>query len=82
MAYRKHHGEGINSVFKMNTAEVSCDQVDSNRADQNTGDALLEVPVRTAMHWKSRVSSAIKYDVFKLDDSGNCIIRKTWLHCI
>ena len=21
-------------------------------------------------------------DFFKLDDSGNCIIRKTWLHCI
>ena len=29
------------------------------------------------MHGKSRVSSAIKYDCFKLDDSGNCIIRKT-----
>ena len=34
------------------------------------------------MHGKSRVSSAIKYDCFKLDDSGNYIIRKTWLHCI
>ena len=35
------------------------------------------------MHGKSRVSSVIKYDCFKLDDSGNCIIyRKTWLHCI
>ena len=33
------------------------------------------------MHGKSRVSSAIKYDCFKLDNSGNCIIRKTWLHC-
>ena len=39
-------------------------------------------PVRTAVHGKSRVPSAIKYDFFKLDDSGNCIIRKTWLHCI
>ena len=29
------------------------------------------------MHRKSRVSSAIKYDCFKFDDSGNCIIRKT-----
>ena len=29
------------------------------------------------MHGKSRVSSAIKYDSLKLDDSGNCIIRKT-----
>ena len=29
------------------------------------------------MHGKFRVSSAIKYDCFKLDDSGNCIIRKT-----
>ena len=34
------------------------------------------------MHGKSRVSSAIKYDSLKLDDSGNCIIRKAWLHCI
>ena len=34
------------------------------------------------MHRKSRVSSAIKYSCFKLDDSGNCIIRKTWLHCV
>ena len=34
------------------------------------------------MHGKSRVSSAIKYDCFKLDDSGNCIIRKAWLHCM
>ena len=34
------------------------------------------------MHEKSHVSSAMKYDCFKLDGSGNCIIRKTWLHCI
>ena len=34
------------------------------------------------MHEKSRVSAAIKYDCFKLDGSGNCVIRKTWLHCI
>ena len=34
------------------------------------------------MHRKSRVSSGIKYDCFKLDDSGNCFIRKTWPHCI
>ena len=34
------------------------------------------------MHGKSRVSSAIKYDCFKLDDPGNCTMRKTWLHCI
>ena len=33
------------------------------------------------MHGKSRVSSATKYDCFKLDGSGNCIIRKTWLPC-
>ena len=30
-----------------------------NRTDQNTGGALLELPMRTAMHRKSRVSSAI-----------------------
>ena len=28
------------------------------------------------MHEKSRVSSAIKYDCFKLDGSGNCIINQ------
>ena len=28
-------------------------------ANQNTGSALLEFPMRTAMHGKSRVSSAI-----------------------
>ena len=31
------------------------------RANQNTGGALLEVPVRTAMHGKSCVSSAIEF---------------------
>ena len=30
-----------------------------SRADQNTGGALLEFPVRTAMHLKSLVPSAI-----------------------
>ena len=29
------------------------------RADQHTGGAFLEFPMRTAMHGKSRVSSAI-----------------------
>ena len=51
------------------------------RADQKTGSSLLEFSGRTAMLGKSRVSSAIKYDCFKFHGSGNCIIRKTWLHC-
>ena len=34
------------------------------------------------MHGKSRVSSAIKYDCFKLDGSGNCIIRRRALYLI
>ena len=34
------------------------------------------------MHGKSRFWFAIKYDCFKVDNSGNCIIRKKWLHCI
>ena len=34
----------------------------THRVDQNTGGALLEFPVRTAIHGESRVSSAIKYD--------------------
>ena len=45
-----------------------------SRSDQKTGRAFLEFSGRTAMHGKSRVSSAIKYDCFKFDDSGNCII--------
>ena len=53
------------------------------RADQKPGGALLEVSGRTAMHEESRVSSAMKYDCFKFEAfSGNCIIRKTRLHCI
>ena len=35
------------------------------RANQNAGGTLLEFPVRTGMHGKSRLSSAIKYDFFK-----------------
>ena len=34
-------------------------QVSITRADQSTGGALLEFPMRTAMHGKSRVSSSI-----------------------
>ena len=34
------------------------------------------------MHWKSLVSSAIKYDCFKLHHSGNCIIIRIVLYCI
>ena len=57
--------------------------MNQTRADQNTGRRRsLKFPVRTAMHGKSRVSFAIKYDFFKLENSGNYIIRKTWLHCI
>ena len=33
--------------------------IDATRADQNTGGPLLEFPKRTAMHGKSRVSSAV-----------------------
>ena len=33
------------------------------KADQNTGGALLESPVRTAMHGKSRVSSVISVEL-------------------
>ena len=35
----------------------------SHRADKNTGGALLESPMRTAMHGKSRISSAISDDL-------------------
>ena len=52
------------------------------RADEKTGGALCKFSGRTGMHEKSRVSSAIKYDCLKLDGSGNCGIKKTWLHSI
>ena len=34
-------------------------EIYSTRADQNTGGALLEIPMKTVMHEKSRVSSGI-----------------------
>ena len=48
----------------MSLSRLGCDFVTSLlaspfRADQNTGGALLESPVRTAMQGKSRVSSVI-----------------------
>ena len=36
----------------------------STRVDQNMGGALLEFPVRTAMHRKSRVLSATKCEFY------------------
>ena len=36
-----------------------CEMISLTMADQNTGGALLEFPMRTAVHGKSRVSSAI-----------------------
>ena len=74
---RKSHRQHLVSSVD----SLSCGKVEI-RADQNTGGELLEFSGRTVMHRKSRVSSAVKYDCFKLDDSGNCIIRKTRLHCI
>ena len=41
-------------------------RIRSFRADQNTGGALLEFPTRTAMHGKSRVSSAISPIINKI----------------
>ena len=35
----------------------------STRADQNMGGSILKSPVRTAMHKKSRVSSAISVEL-------------------
>ena len=54
----------------------------SYQGGSKNGRHTLKISGRTGMHGKSRVSSAIKYDSFKLDDSGNCTIRKTWLDCI
>ena len=39
------------------------DSCGGNRADQNTSSALLESPVRTAMHGKSRISSVISVEL-------------------
>ena len=37
--------------------------IHSTKADQNTVGALLESPTRTAMHGKSRVSSAVSVEL-------------------
>ena len=37
--------------------------LNSTRADQNKDGALLGSPMRTAMHGKSRVSSAVSVDL-------------------
>ena len=44
------------ATFKFNRNQLGAV---SARVDQNTDGTLLEFPVRTAMHGKSRVSSAI-----------------------
>ena len=69
----------LNTLFNANLTKVVCLALDLGvtRADQKTGGALSKFSGRTGMHEKSRVSSAIKYDCFKLNDSGNCIARKT-----
>ena len=48
--------------------------ISKTRADQNTGGALFEFPMRTAMHGKSRVSSAISAMINKISKSA--IINK------
>ena len=46
-------------IIKLRLQRPTTPQFDQSKADQNTGGALLECPVRTAMHRKSRVPSAI-----------------------
>ena len=38
-------------------------KIGETRADQNTGGALLRFPMRTDMHGKSRLSSAISFSI-------------------
>ena len=55
------------------------------RKDQNTGGALLEFPMRTAMHGKSRVSSAISvcddWQNFKIGFSSVAVVQwiRRWI---
>ena len=48
----------------------------STRADQNKSGALLEFLVRTAMHGKSRVSPAIKYDFLSWTTLGIVLLER------
>ena len=52
---------GIRVTFCMLSPDMERIQFGETRANQNTGGALLEFPMRTAMHGKSRVSSAISF---------------------
>ena len=47
----------------------------ANQGGLKNGRRTLKISGRNGMQEKSRVSSAIKYDCFKLDGSGNCRIK-------
>ena len=54
--------------------------LDCARADQNTGGALLEFPMRTAMHLKSSVSSAISAIINKISKTDfSTVVVAQWV---
>ena len=75
----KSFAEVVKVAARAKLHEVRPVFVSIYQGGSKNGRCTLKFSGRTGMHGKSRVSSVIKYDCFKLDDSGNCIIcRKTW----
>ena len=56
--------------------------VNKTKADQNKGWRTSRISCEDCYARESCLSSAIKYNFCKLDDSGDCIIRKTRPHCV
>ena len=53
-------------------ALLSRTYLSADRADENKGGALLDSPMRTAMHWKSRVSSQHLLNLIELSAISAC----------
>ena len=58
-AFMKQIATHISGVKTFHPYDISCNHIRRTRMDQNTGGALLEFSMRTAMHGTSCVSSAI-----------------------
>ena len=75
--------EYVVKVHSLSSGKVAATPIlKSVQGGLKNGRRALKFSGKTGMHEKSRVSSTTKYNCFKLDGSGNCIIRKTWMHCI
>ena len=64
-------------VYTQQTMVGHCRQGRSKHGRRSFGNSCEDCYAREISRF---VCNKVRF--FKLDDSGNCIIRKTWLHCI